>query len=339
MSTREDIVFEYLRKFNSGKWDEISPIFGNNLNNFLLYLKRKDYLEHVDINEIYYNGDSGLVNQILLTILKSNKSYLNEIVQYYLSDVEIHKDGYYLVIDDLVELSVFFDTTGSFRYEDSRSIAEGALSSDFWEPFSDTSYDFYQDIIENLNENNIYILGDKILKIIGNQELPLDKFYSSYFKSISSNGFFVITESNIKDVIEESNSLNILFNKVEKLKTLRSKLLSLYDKSYNEAYSDLMFKECMNELSLFFEVDFNWEYSNNRNPKALFKIKDLYEDVILFLEYFKTSYATFIDDNSYLKMMSRYLSSDDKLLTLYPDQDPDETEIAEYLNEWLPENL
>jgi len=325
MSNKKNIAKDYLDKLSNGQWNEIAPIFGNNINTFLKFLKRNELLSEIDISSLYIN-DEFMVNPVMGLMLLNDSSYLNKIVNQFLNDVEIKSDGYYLVVSDLSNLSMFF--TDSWR-EDSRSYVDSAFNDEYWDVYENESNDFYRDVIMNLNETNITYLSEKIINEIGNQELSLGDYYSPFFEEISNNGIFIITESNIRDVIEDQESMESLFR--DRFYKLEKSFYNLYDVAYNEAYKDKLREETFKELSLYLDTKNLDNESPAYDELTLIKIKDLYSDVIGFLS--RPSSYTLIDYNTYLHMMDNYLRKSDKFLHLDSNVDPDDLNVIDNIND------
>ncbi len=181
-----------LDEFNDGNWDEVGAYFDKNFQLFLNYLKKYGLDKQLNYNNI----DDDYKNILLLARLKENpEETLKFICDNLITDVYSMKDGYYLYLNDREELAKLFKSYS--RDVSPYDVAKGVLGEDFFEPFSDTTYDVYQDVIEYLNESNINHLAHYIVKNIGNQELPLDDYDEDLFYEFSeeqgTEGFFQIT--------------------------------------------------------------------------------------------------------------------------------------------------
>ena len=333
---------DYVIKFNNGEWDEFSEIFGDNIENFLSLLKRRGFLFDIDLDQVYYE-DSHLFNQVLLTMLSVNPEYLKTVTQTYFDDVAIRPDGYYLKLRDQGELSEFFiDNKYSREYND-RDVVNSVMNEDFWEPYSDTVHDFYDDIIKVLNEKNIQELSSRILEIAGNQELSLDDYHSDLFEEIADeNRLFIITESNINEIINDEDSIKLLFKDI--LNDLYHQLRGMGDDAYNQAYTDMVYEEIWDELSTLFEGKIEWESRQlENNTKTLhtpfLKIKDLYGDVMSFLNDFIKYSDTFVDYSEYITMKTYWMDNMDGFLKIRLSDYPDHRKVEEYINDMLPDYL
>ena len=327
---------DYVLRFNNGEWDEFSQIFGGNIINFLSLIKRRGFLDQIDTDNIYQE-DVYLYNSVLKFLLENDPSLLNSIVKEHFSDIEIRPDGYYLRLDNLEELSEFFKTSGR-NYNDS-DIVKKVMGEDYWEPFDSTVYD---DIIKELNDKNLNELSLKILEIAGNQELSIDDYKSNLFEELSDeNGLFIINESNVMDIIDDSTSMNELFTDI--LSDLKNQLRWLGDNAYNQAYSDEVYDNIWYELSTIFEGRQDWVSKQNKDGKTIYnpyvKIRDLYGDLIKFLDEYSNYNTTFYDFWTYTSMKTSWMDNFDELLSFRDPEYPNSRKVSEYINEFFIDSL
>jgi hypothetical protein len=339
-----DKLLDYVNRFNNGEWEDyLSPIFGGNLKQFLTLLKRKGMLDMIALDSIS-REEPELLNEVMLDLLSLDKEYfLPKIVQEFLSDVEIRSDGYYLRLRDLSELAEFFKDDRYSRDYNPRSVAENVLGEDWWEAYNDTVHDVYRDIIEVLNDKNLRELATRIIELIGNQELSLDDYSSELFEELSDdNGNFIITESNVMEIIKDEDSMNQLFN--GELNDLKNQLSWLGDNAYNNAYNDMVYKQVWSALSELFEGNHTWEEKKRSDGRVVhtpyIKIRDLYSDIVSFLNAFKGYNDNLYDYGDYTSFKTLYMDSEDEWLNLgrindYPDQD----DVESYINDGLVDRL
>jgi hypothetical protein len=339
-----DKLLDYVNRFNNGEWEDyLSPIFGGNLKQFLTLLKRKDMLDMIALDSIE-RDEPGLLNEVMLDLLSIDKDYfLPKIVQEFLSDVEIRSDGYYLRLRDLQELSLFFKYDRYSREYNPRDIVEKVLGEDQWEAYNGPVHDVYRDIIEVLNDKNLQELASRIMELIGNQELSLDDYSSELFEELSDdNGNFIITESNIMEIIKDEDSMNRLFN--GDLNDLKIQLSWLGNDANNNAYNDMVYKQVWSALSELFEGTHSWEEKKRYDGKIVYtpyvKIRDLYSDIVNFLYTFKGYNENLYDFGDYTSFKTHYMGSEEEWLNLgiiddYPDQD----DVESYINDGLIDRL
>ncbi len=337
---------QYVESFNEGNWENFSQVFGDDLNRFLTLLKRKELLHLLDIDNIHYH-DEYLVNPILSYMLKSNPNEtLKFIVDKFLNDVEIREDGYYLRLRDLTELSEFFSKYSRSRDIDPRSAVESVLGEDYWDPFSNTIQDVYEEIINVLNDKNIQLLANYIIEQIGGNELSLDEYSSDLFEEISekqgTEGTFVIDPTNIINIIKDEESLNELLS--NDLSDLNSRLHWLGDDAYNISYNDMVYKNVWDSLSDIFEGDINWveKSMQNRNSNIqvpYIKIKDFYDDVLTFLVDFTQYSDSLFDFGGYTEFKTHWMYQTDSYLDLSIDDYPDYRDVENNINVGFTDRL
>jgi hypothetical protein len=306
---------------------------------FLKLLSRRGLLSEIDVAMVDDRYPE-LTNEVMLTLLENDPSYINYIIDL-LSDVSSREDGYYLQLTDLEELSEFFKDNSNSREYNDRDVVNHVLGEDWWDPFSDTVYNVYNDIIEVLNDKNIIELATYIIKEIGNQELKLDDYGSSSFEKFSTDGEnFIITESNVRELIDDRDAMNELLR--DDLSDLNSNMHSLGDESYNYAYNDMVFNIVMDELSTLFEGKHEWD-EVKRGERTLqrpfIKIRDLKGNIVEFLNTFKNhNYTLFYYDN-YTAMMDQLMQDTGDFLTIRLSDGPDYRKVEEYINEGFPDRL
>jgi len=335
-------VQDFVVKFNNGEWEDFSSIFGDDINTFLSFIKKRGFLFEIDLNSLYDN-DEYLFNSTLKMMLEVDPSYLTTVVQSYLSDVIIRPDGYYLKLRDQEELSEFFKDDQYSREYNDRDVVKSVMREDWWEPYSDTVHDLYDDIIKVLNDKNIQELASRILEICGNQELSLDDYHSDLFEELSDeDGNFIITESNIRDIINDEDSMKSLFKDI--LNDIYHQLRNMGDNAYNQAYTDEVYNSIWNELSTLFEGKIEWESRKlENNPNTLHipfvKIQNLYNDVMEFLNDFNGYNETFIDYDGYTSMKTYWMDQHDQFLAIRLSDYPDHNKVEEYINDMFTDYL
>ena len=274
-----------LDAFNENGWDDISTFFNEDFQFFLNYLKKYGLDTELDYNNI----DDDYKNALLLARLKENpEETLKFICDNLITDVYPMKDGYYLWLNNRQELAELFKSYSSDLSP--QDVAKGVLGEDFFEPFSDTTYDVYQDVIEYLNESNINHLAHYIVKNIGNQELSLDDYDEDLFYEFSeeqgTEGFFQITSQNVMELIKDESAMKLMLK--NDLYDLIHELSSIHYNAYNSAYVDEMYEAVWSELEEYF-VPGSWEYQTKERydgkkiTHEYIKIRDFKKDMYDFL--------------------------------------------------------
>ena len=339
-----------IQNFNDGDWADISPIFNRKTTTFLKFLKSKNLLDRIDINqlpeddfpEMEFLDSLGLLdgleyrtvpdeqsNRYLLYILEKNPSEtLKFICDNLLTDVELRGEDYYLRLNDREELSEFFKDYS--RDTSPKDVSKAVLGEDYWEPYWDTTNDIYTDVIEVLDKENLAVISHYIIDRIGNQVLSTDDYDTQFFDEISNeSGEFTITTENVGELLRDEESMKLLLN--DDLSDLKQELYSLHNNSYNSAYEGEIYSDVMSELERLFV--------GNIIEDKYIQIRDFYNDVHKFLSTYKGS--GYNNENldyhgSYTSIIKQLMDEDEMeyLDFRIPDY-PDHREVDKNINDML----
>ena len=339
-----------IQNFNDGDWADISPIFNRKTTTFLKFLKSKNLLDRIDINqlpeddfpEMEFLDSLGILdgleyrtvpdeqsNRYLLYILEKNPSEtLKFICDNLLTDVELRGEDYYLRLNDREELSEFFKDYS--RDTSPKDVSKAVLGEDYWEPYWDTTNDIYTDVIEVLDKENLAVISHYIIDRIGNQVLSTDDYDTQFFDKISNeSGEFTITTENVGELLRDEESMKLLLN--DDLSDLKQELYSLHNNSYNSAYEGEIYSDVMSELERLFV--------GNIIEDKYIQIRDFYNDVHKFLSTYKGS--GYNNENldyhgSYTSIIKQLMDEDEMeyLDFRIPDY-PDYQEVDKNINDML----
>ena len=339
-----------IQNFNDGDWADISPIFNRKTTTFLKFLKSKNLLDRIDINqlpeddfpEMEFLDSLGILdgleyrtvpdeqsNRYLLYILEKNPSEtLKFICDNLLTDVELRGEDYYLRLNDREELSEFFKDYS--RDTSPKDVSKAVLGEDYWEPYWDTTNDIYTDVIEVLDKENLAVISHYIIDRIGNQVLSTDDYDTQFFDKISNeSGEFTITTENVGELLRDEESMKLLLN--DDLSDLKQELYSLHNNSYNSAYEGEIYSDVMSELERLFV--------GNIIEDKYIQIRDFYNDVHKFLSTYKGS--GYNNENldyhgSYTSIIKQLMDEDEMeyLDFRIPDY-PDHREVDKNINDML----
>jgi hypothetical protein len=232
----------FIDDYNDGG-EEYIQWFGD-LHTFLDILDKKKQLDKLDI-DIDTNDDS--LPSILAWYVKSGKySQIKDKIINQLSDIKKVGDKYFLVLDNMSELSVLFSDSGR---DSSKDYAERILDNEeHYEPFWDTTDDVYRDVIDELNDNNLKSLAERIIKELSGQQLsPETEEMELIAAEQGHNDYWEINNDNVDRIIEDEESMMSLLN--DELSDLKSELYSLHNSAYNSAYESEVYNEVWKELS------------------------------------------------------------------------------------------
>ena len=371
-------VNNIIEEFNDGNWDKISSIFNGRILTFFRFIKGKNLLNKIDINNIpsddfsnevfdylvesdiisnleYDSVPESFINNYLLHGLEHNyDNTIKYITSNLLTDVEIRPDGFYLYLgNDRDELASFF--CGSSRRDVSaedvaKQIFDGDGLSDDWYFDVDTKP---SEVIDDLDEKNTAHLKDVIFKEIGNVELSLEDYDSDFFEILSEDqgteGYFKIGPEDLNELIKDSEAINELCK--NDLSELGQELQSVYWNAYNSAYQNEIYELVYNGLDEYFEgkVDeFPKEYTMSDGKKHsiyvnYIKIRNFVGDITLFLENnrgqsYSDSYLDYF--GSYTTLMKQLIYDGDfECIDFRTPDYPDWTITRKYINEMFDDYI
>lgn len=230
-------------------WDEDMISLYGGVDKIITIIGKKGRLTDIDLRNSNLDDE---INKIYWSLINSEdpeiKKYgYDSIKEIDLSSDLIQKDSkWYWILDDSSELSVFFCDDG--RYDNSQQYAETILRGDDWEPFDVwRDANIYRDVVDDLNEENLTYLRNKIIEELSGGSLEIETSLLSDLceddeNCVGDNPRITITPEIINHIIRDEETLNYLFK--EHLDDIDSMLRSLYDNSYNQAYTD----ECNSEV-------------------------------------------------------------------------------------------
>ena len=209
--------------------EDVEPYF-NDMDNFLKFLLKHDGFKYIE--EIAYKYATQVITSSSFgfwdgIIKLKPEETLKMIADLYFVDVVNKGNDFYYEFNHYKDLSNFF-----LDYD--RKIVSDLIENKPIDPGvigELVDYLSYEEIIDNLSFQNKIVLGDYILKKLGDQELFLDDFQTVVFNDISykqkNQDTFILSEKNIMDVIEDPDSLKIIIEKY---------CPELIDKIYNVAF-------------------------------------------------------------------------------------------------------
>jgi hypothetical protein len=305
---------QIINHFNEGNWEFIERIFNSKLLTFFKFLKRKNLLDKININQIgYRDWDDELINFLDENGVLTNLSYdyapdelknilllkglednyedtVYFIIKNLITDVEIRNGGFYLRLIDREELIDYFcsgsrKSDSGPRYVAKLILSEDGLGHDWYFDSGMVPYD----TVDVLNDSNITHLKDVIYKKIGNQELSLEDYDSDFFEHLSeiqqTEGYFRIRPEDLNDLLKDSDASNELFKK--DLEDIGDELRSIYYNSENTAYEDEVYEAVYNGLNEYFEGRID-EVPRKVGEKTKYdqyiKIRDFIGNITTFLE-------------------------------------------------------
>ena len=241
--------------------EDVLPFFGGEVEPLINYLSNKGLLNQIDVFDEELEEYQFKILDTLLNDVNDEETW-----EYVISQVssDLIEDGgsYYLKLGSMDELSQFFESGG--RNYDLNDVVKNVLGEDYWDPYYDVDVDYFTDVIENLNVENLNTLGELMVKELP-PEIPSESdggYHTDLFEVLSKEqgdtGLITIDSENIQRILTDKETLQYLFDMY--LDEMRGELESLYISSYNNAYTNETYDLVMGELSEFFDVsDKKWE--------------------------------------------------------------------------------
>lgn len=326
---------DIVEKFNNGDL-EVKKYF-NDYETFFSILKKRGLMSEIDPNNAADSEE--WQNEYLLWLYHNDNAAFDKWVPSLLNDV-VYKDGvYYLDVDDRSELSKLFCDG---RNDISRSTIESILSGESdWDPYWNTTDDVYRDVVEELNEDNLKLLGEYIVSNLEGKEIEPETELLSDIATSQGTENPTINYENVAQIIRDEETLKYLWD--TGLPELHGELYSIHNNAYNNAYEDTVWESVWNELSTYFIGRGEWVSRPHRYKKDtevqhfVIPIANFESDIVGFLEDNKGYGGTGTLEywGSYIDILKE---SADCLGVRSPDY-PDFQKVDKNINELFPDYI
>jgi hypothetical protein len=258
-----------IQNFNNGD-DGFLLLFGTKhdeiIHRFLSLVKHKGKLD-----QIWWKDNDNLeygVNNVFYFLFKEPEfrdDIIDNAIDSY-SDVVKIGDKIYLNFNDIRNLSDFFCNEEFRREMTSGEISNAVLSDDFWEPYSDTVNDLYDDVIEELTPENLVKLGNILLRQIGNTKIESDDddLFSTIADEQGHPEYVILERGDITRILKDKSATKTLFRNGYVEGDLETDLYNLHGNAYNGTYVDEIYKMVWNALGELFGKG---EYVTDENSR------------------------------------------------------------------------
>lgn len=316
-------------EFNNGNWDDYEMYF-NDIDTFLNILNKYNILNELDLDQINYNYNYEISNEVLKFLYTVSPEYtFNKMILKTLHDV-VEQDGkYFLINHDLEDLfeNLFTKSESHLSY---------IVTDDRFERIFDYISEPPDKIVESLNSENIDKLSDLIQDLLS--KTPIDagtellEYVKNSIEGIDTNEeYFIIQDKDIiKEIIDDSESLNYIMN--EYFTDLRDSLDNLYDSCYNDTYINQLYDNFVSEISEYFNYK---TIKYTKENKIIIEIEDIFRIID---DYLRSDYVGeyLLDWGSFLGILSELVYSGEyDSLSINPPYYPDFRRIDNCLNESL----
>jgi len=301
-------------KINSDGWDEYSEFFNNDIGIFAKLLVKTDLVDYFDFKDL----DD--INEFLKVLFDLDSKKTTELSLEFLSDVTVRDGKYYLFLRNLSDLSVLFN-------RQSRDQIESILDDVDYEPFYDTTYNIYSDVIEELNKDNLAKLKNIIFNELNDKTIyPGTKLLTD----MSDGDDIIVNSDNFEVMFNDEKTLVYLLT--EYVEDVISDLYSLHNGAYNQTYITNCYETIWYELSTFFvgkpiQVKNGFELEINNFPNIL---NDYLHGNIDEIDYLG-SFENILVESIYHGIFEE--------LRFYSPEYPDYYDVRRYINDYFSDYL
>lgn len=276
----------FIEILNNGTSEQLNDLllyFGS-YENFFKFLIKRNLIDEVDMESANF-GEWG--EHIIPIIIKTDKSKLLPVINYYLEDVEFVGDDVYVFTNDLQD----FINSISTDYRDCANAKYVAAylagdNPDFFETGLD-NIEEATEVVGDLNKSNLeHLKKIMITKLQGVSVDPsTDVLY--HIAEQQNNEFPEINEENIDLVINDKQTLEYLFE--SELSELGENLSNLYRSSYDSAMADEIYNDIISDLSEYFT-----DFEEIKHGVYRFKVVDFWYWFERFVIYEMRYYMSYV---------------------------------------------
>jgi len=274
---------EILNNGTSEQLEDLLLYFGS-YENFFKFLIKRNLIDEVDMESANF-GEWG--EHIIPIVIKTDKSKLLPVINYYLEDIEFVGDDVYVFTNDLQDfinsISTDYRNCASAKYVAAYLVGD---NPDFFETGLD-NIDEALEVVGDLNKSNLDHL--KKIMITKLQEVSVDPSTDVLYHIAEqqNNEFPEINEENIDLVIKDKQTLEYLFE--SELSELGDDLSNLYRSSYDTAMSDEIYNDIIDDLSGYFT-----DFEEIKHGVYRFKVVDFWYWFERFVIYEMRYYMSYV---------------------------------------------
>lgn len=271
----------------------ISRYLNDDMSNFFKLLLKYGLLND-EINETLL--ELYPMNYLRYLYMDNRERTIDEIVSGY-SDINKKGDRYFLTLSNREDLSSFFEPNDGYREMSSQELSRHILGEDWYEPFMDVTQDIYEDVIEELDDKNKFIVAESISKELSGELLSPDTELLQDIANDQGHPDYVDVKNPklVMDILEnDSKSSNILLNEAS---DVSNNLYSLHNNAYNSAYSDEKYNEVMNELKHLLDIDNVGDWVSKKVTNYKGEEKTIYNYVVEVTKFIPFLFSSIFNDD------------------------------------------
>lgn len=322
---------DLVNQYNDNTFDP-EEYFGD-LELFFALLKRRNLISEIDIENI---SDQ---NKFLIWLHQNDRKKFLDFVSDKLTDLYVDENNkVYLDLSDVSDLSELF--CGQSRNGLSRGYIESVLNgeaTDDW--FDNTTYDVFEDVINQLNGKNLEYLGDYIVENLKGLKIDTEtELLSDIANQQGHPDYVIVDKSVVQEIIKDEETMNYLLD--ENLDFLKSNLLSLHSNAYSESFQSEVYDDIFDELQEY--VDGKGEFYNiphrfkkeTMTQRFRIPVAANFDQIILdYLDSGKNRGSRGLLE--YHGDYIRLLEDEFNCLSVFPPDYPDYTKVKNYINEFF----
>lgn len=318
-----------VRDYNNNEVDNIiSGIFNDDIQLFYKYLDKRGRFEDLHFDTEYTDHN---YNNHLLYLANNKPEIFLDFANNLLVDIEKGEDGeFYVVTSDYSDIAELFCEK---RYSLSPKSVEAVLQGDDDINYFDyTTDDLYRDVVEDLNEDNLQLLFEKIIQ----DKTPI-KIETELLEEIAEEqnqkDHVELTLENLPEIFKDEESAMSVLNQLEENGSdIKGELYLIHETAYNDAYHSEVYENVMDALEKYFGHKPEYIPPTESNKSGYVKMKLDKKEFFNYLKDFVQSNVNYPNDNfEYYGYYLRMVKEDDCLTAFTPDY-PDWYKVKENIN-------
>lgn len=237
---------EIFDRFTEGDLD-IRQYFGS-YQNWFNVLDRRGMLKELD--PIGDNRSEEWQNDYLLWVFKNDRDRYYTLMSQILGDI-VYENGQLFWQGEPEDLSYLFCEDRDIGVDTIKNILVG---EDFYEPFWETTDNVYRDVIEEIDEENLNSLKQRIVDQLKGEKLsPETEEMELIAAEQGHDDYWELNSENVSRIIDDEDSMNSLLN--DELGDIKSDLYTVHNYAYNSAYESELLEKIWKELEDYFNTE------------------------------------------------------------------------------------
>lgn len=307
--------------------------FDNDYQLLFKFLEKKDALKLLDPNNKEYE------NPLLIYLQKADHEKFTKWVTHYLYDVLYENGKYYLLLEDIEDLSkLFCETRNTLPQETIAAILKGESDDDY---FTDVNQNPYDDVISELTKSNLIRLKEVIIDDLKDKKVDTETILLEDIAREQGHPEYATIDSEfIDEIIDDKETINHLLENESELFTLNNELTNVFYQSYNQAYSDDLYRAVWSNLNEYFINDGEWitrPHTYKKNTQTQYfkiEIANFEFEILNFLKEDSQNLDYFGNYIDVLKDLMNY-----ECLKVYPPDYPDLRKVDKLINEFFKDYI